>query len=418
MITTLKRRIRRSIGFPVMLFCIVAVITALITKLLGDHLPESFVGIVSAEEVSTVLAILSGSMLTVTTFSVGVVLSALRSASESATPRTLVLLKEDITSRLTLAIFIGSFVFSVVGLIALELDFYGERGRPILFAMTIVVITIVVVALVNWVNHVTQFGLLTNNVTLTMKAARRAMEAYVESPCLGGRPFPHGNYPKTGQQISAEAIGFLASVETGALQKIAEEHHTEFYVLERPGVFVDGTVPLLVSTQPITTEVEKQAIDTLLIQSARDFDNDPEFGLIVLAEVASRALSPAVNDPGTALTIVRRSLEVFAPLMRNYDLDKAPPRYNRIFAVPIDFASILEDFFDPIARDGASLVEIAIAIQKTLDSLKRMSSSGRETPIAETAARCLERAQQRLKFEPDKRRAAEHAFFAQELNHG
>ena len=37
---------------------------------------------------------------------------------------------------------------------------------------------------------------------------------------------------------------------------------------------------------------------TFVIGGSRVFDQDPRFGLLVLSEIASRALSPAVNDPG------------------------------------------------------------------------------------------------------------------------
>lgn len=42
---------------------------------------------------------------------------------------------------------------------------------------------------------------------------------------------------------------------------------------------------------------------TFVIGDSRAFDQDPRFGLVALSEIASRALSPAVNDPGTAIDV-------------------------------------------------------------------------------------------------------------------
>jgi uncharacterized membrane protein len=44
----------------------------------------------------------------------------------------------------------------------------------------------------------------------------------------------------------------------------------------------------------------------------RYFDEDPRFGLITLSEIASRALSPAVNDPGTAIQIISSYVRLFS----------------------------------------------------------------------------------------------------------
>jgi uncharacterized membrane protein len=71
----------------------------------------------------------------------------------------------------------------------------------------------------------------------------------------------------------------------------------------------------------------------ILVGRERRFDDDPRFGLIALSEIAARALSPAVNDPGTAISIIGALVRLFAlwtdPL---YDEEEAgEPRYDRIF---------------------------------------------------------------------------------------
>lgn len=47
------------------------------------------------------------------------------------------------------------------------------------------------------------------------------------------------------------------------------------------------------------------------IAGERRFDHDPRFSLVVRSEIAGRALSPAVNDPGTAIDIVGTLVRLF-----------------------------------------------------------------------------------------------------------
>lgn len=44
----------------------------------------------------------------------------------------------------------------------------------------------------------------------------------------------------------------------------------------------------------------------------RSFDQNPRFGVIVLSEIVSRALSPAVNDPGTAIGVIGRLVRILS----------------------------------------------------------------------------------------------------------
>ena len=50
------------------------------------------------------------------------------------------------------------FLFSLVGIIALNMGAYGERGRVILFIVTLVVIALILITLLRWIQHLTSLG--------------------------------------------------------------------------------------------------------------------------------------------------------------------------------------------------------------------------------------------------------------------
>lgn len=53
---------------------------------------------------------------------------------------------------------LGAFVFSIVGIISVQAGVYGSRGKVVIFAVTLVVVVIVVFALLRWINHLMPFG--------------------------------------------------------------------------------------------------------------------------------------------------------------------------------------------------------------------------------------------------------------------
>jgi uncharacterized membrane protein len=119
----------------------------------GYFFPQDWGLKIGAESVGNVLNILASSMLAVTTFSLGIAVSAFSAAASNATPRATALLQEDSTAQNILAIFLGAFLFSLVGIIAMEAGYYSDNGRVILFIATSFVIALVIWALLQWINH-------------------------------------------------------------------------------------------------------------------------------------------------------------------------------------------------------------------------------------------------------------------------
>ncbi|EFN9081199.1 DUF2254 domain-containing protein, partial [Escherichia coli] len=137
----------KKLWFRATLFAIVAIITALLSILFKSMIPESVSVKVGAEAVDNILNILASSMLAVTTFSLSIMVTAYGSATTNVIPRATRLVVEDVTTQNVLATFIGSFLFSLVGIIALNMGAYGERGRVILFIVTLVVIALILITL-------------------------------------------------------------------------------------------------------------------------------------------------------------------------------------------------------------------------------------------------------------------------------
>lgn len=154
----------------------VAIITALLSILFRSMIPESVSVKVGAEAVDNILNILASSMLAVTTFSLSIMVTAYGSATTNVTPRATRLVVEDVTTQNVLATFIGSFLFSLVGIIALNMGAYGERGRVILFIVTLVVIALIISTLLRWIQHLTSLGRVGET---TAKVEQAAIETFI-----------------------------------------------------------------------------------------------------------------------------------------------------------------------------------------------------------------------------------------------
>ncbi len=359
-------RARRQIWFRAAAISLFAVLVAATAGTFARHVPYEFTGNIGQDSVGTVLNIIASSMLAVTTFSLTAMVSAYGSATQLATPRATQLLVSDPTSQNALSTFLGAFIFAVVGIIGLQTHLYGGQGRTVLLIATVLLIVLVTVTLLHWIGHLAGFGRMSDVIDRVEKAACAAMGDFARAPHLGGRPpVPE---PDDAGPLHADAIGYVTHVDVAALSRIAARGGLVVHVDAIPGTLVHDGRPLMRVTGALGADDRPALVEAFTIERHRSFDHDPRLGVIALAEIASRALSPATNDPGTAIEVLNALLRTFAVLPAQDHASNAelPPVHVRRPSIE----EMLDDAFLPIIRDGASASEVAIRLLKTLRALE------------------------------------------------
>lgn len=352
-------QLTRQLWFRSTLFAVIAVITALVAIAIKSFIPETVSGIIGTDAVDKILGILASSMLAFTTFSLNIMVSAYSTASSSVTPRATRLLLEDRTTQNVLATFIGSFLYSLVGIVALGMGAYGTQGRVVLFFVTLMVIVMIVITLLRWIQHLAQFGRMAETSQRVEDATVAALAAWIRDPFMGCSPWHGEDVRSTDSPLYPDCVGYLQHVDLQQLSDFAEKHSIWLYLNVQPGAFVHLTLPLLWSRQVLSPEQSCELRRAFTVGEQRSFDQDPRFGLSVLSEIASRALSPAVNDPGTAIDIIGRAVRLFSQPEETKDADTP---YFRLFLRQAEVSDLFDDIFTPIARDGAALVEVHIRL--------------------------------------------------------
>ena len=149
--------------------------------------------------------------------------------------------------------------------------------------------------------------------------------------------------------------------------------------------------------------LEQKVFDTVQLGDLRTFDQDPRFGLRVLGEVASKALSPGINDGGTAIDVITRIGRILS-----YYSDEAKPggkvNLPNLHIAPIPSDALIEDGFGALARDGASVVEVQMALQEVLAGLMQHPDPGLAASARDAAENHLRRAFEEVPFGPDRAR--------------
>jgi uncharacterized membrane protein len=388
----------RKLWVRAALYALLGVVTALVAAGAQVLLPPGAGQGFGAAAVETILTILASSMLAVTTFALGIMVSALAGAAQSATPRAVALLLQDGTTQNVLATFLGTFLFSLVGIIALKAGLYGAGARLVLFAVTLVMVAVIVLTMLRWIAHLSQFGRMRDVLSRVERAAEVALKARMTAPYLGGHP-RRGPLPDDAHAVAPEAVGYVQHLDTGALQAVAEAAEVQVHVAALPGAFVEPSRPLAYVAGQADEAARARIAGAFTIGPVRHFEQDPRFGLQVLAEIASRALSPAVNDPGTAIDVLGRAVRLIAPWAERREVKLLHPQ---VWVPEISAGDLFEDLFRPIARDGAALVEVQMRLHKALAALARLDPEDFGRAAARQSDEALARAEAALVVEVDR----------------
>ena len=394
------RQLAQRMWFLPAAFSLVAIVSIVIAWFLARFAPDNLPFTMPSNGVVSILTILASSLLTVAVFALSTMVSALSSASASTSPRAAALITGDRSAQTSISVFIGAFLFSVVGIIGLSSGIYSEAGRLFLFAVTLAVLLLVVTALIRWIGQISAIGRVGHTIDRVEKAARDAFKTLSAHPCFD---CVEQVVAPEGMAIPARDVGYVQHFDAGVLQRIAEEHDLKVGVMARPGAYVGSDRPLLRVSGVVPDEAVDALLGAFVLGDSRTFFSDPRFGLVVLGEIASKALSPGINDPGTAIDVIGTLVRVLVTRPPEADSDPdgdGKPRYDRVSVAPLDPADLIHDGFRPIARDGAGTIEVVLRL---LVALRMIAAANPmlEEPAMAMARDAAARARQALTAESD-----------------
>lgn len=390
-------RVSRAVWVRAGLFTLAGVVLALLAPVVGRYAPASPTLDLGQDAVATILQIIATAMLTVTTFSVTAMVSSLTGAAGTTTPRAVTLLAEDSTSQTALATFLGAFAFAIVGIVALATQYYDETARIVLFVGTLVVIVIVVVTLLRWIAHLVRFGRHADVLDRVEERACAVATQYRRQPRFGGAPTVE--VPPGAVAVTAGSAGFVTHVDVGRLQRWARDGGHRVHVEALPGALI-GSASVVARVEAGEPQREPDGVShavraAFAVERHRTYEQDPRLGVVALGEVASRALSPATNDPGSAidaLASLHRVLESYLGEATDAQMRAAAVDHDRVHVPVVTLDQLLDDALVPIARDGAAFVEVMVWLQHVVEMLLRLAQGPDAQALRELSVDAEERA--------------------------
>jgi uncharacterized membrane protein len=319
-----------------------------------------------------ILSDIATSIMTVVSIVFAILLMTLTLASTQFSPRILIGFVRDRVTQWTLGVFLGTFSYCIAALPAAR-----SQPSPFVPVATVTGAMLLVPVCVGWliyfIHHISNAISVNHIVDRIRRETEQVIDELMPDP---RRPIlanaTAGRFPETlDVQIASRSSGYIRFVDIKRLRSLAHNYRVCVRVERRVGHFVPEGVTLLAVSHSdrITEERVTHLLAAIDIGPVRTMQQDIEFGIVQIVDIGLRAISPAVNDPTTAISCVDQLSSILIrwlgrapPESGFYD----PPYVLRVVVPWIAFEGMLDLAFEQIRHYAVSDAAVSLRLMRAL----------------------------------------------------
>lgn len=264
--------------------------------------------VISPDSARVILGSIAGSLITIASLTASLTIVTLQLLSNQYTPRAVRGFLRRKISQVVSGSFIGIFLYCVLLLVTVrEPADYNQPFVPSLGVITAVALALLGLLLLIVFVHRLAETIQVSNITAeiahsTVQAVNtvhphRFASVHQDADSADGLP--------KGTPIHPRHPGYVQRLNLDLLDHEAPEG-SRVEILVRVGDFVTTHTAVAACSggRPVDDRFQEAVRRTVVVGHERDIDQDPAFGIRQLTDIALRAISPAVNDPTTAVTCI------------------------------------------------------------------------------------------------------------------
>ncbi|OQK17560.1 hypothetical protein AU255_06720 [Methyloprofundus sedimenti] len=261
----------------------------------------------SSEGSGAVLSTIAASTFSAATLTFSVTMVTLSLTSSQFGPRLLRNFLRDPINQFTFGAFISTFIYCLLIMRVLVIN--TNHIPNISISLAVVMVLFDAALFIAFIHHLTSSIQVER---ITAEIGKELMDGindflpdeYTENKSQGD--FDDAITDQPSSIIRADSFGYVQAINHQALSALAESENITIKLLFKPGQFVLTGAPL-VEVWPVIhlkSHIDKPIRVCFLIGKKTSAEQDLEFTVRQLVQIAARALSPGINDPFTAMTCI------------------------------------------------------------------------------------------------------------------
>jgi uncharacterized membrane protein len=259
----------------------------------------------SASTATAVLATIVGAMVALTGFTLTVSVLGVQMASGTFSPRYMRILYRDPMLKALLAVLVGTTTFSFALLRRTESQSVPDLGVTASGGLVLVSLILFLLFLDRFLHRLRPVAV----AALVARAGRRAFEEAVAAAVSRETPdvLPPGYEAdvEPARVVRSTGAGAIQALDGRGLVRYARASRCRLTLLHGVGDFVpEGAALVEIYGDDPGEDADRQVRGMIALGVERTIEQDPAFAIRIMVDIANRALSPAVNDPTTAVQVL------------------------------------------------------------------------------------------------------------------
>ena len=370
----------------------------------------------TADAERQVLIAIAAAIITVVGVVFSITILALTLASQQFGPRMMRNFVRDIGNQVTLGVFVGTFVFSVLALgsiSSVSKTFVPHLSTSVAEALLLVDLGV----LIYFIHHIAKSIQLPEVIAGIADDLMESIDAEFPdgvgvatvpaSPLERGKSVPEllKLIDERGAVVPSQVSGYIQYVGYSQLIGIATRTDSVVRLEHRPGHFLATGRPLaMVWPRGAAPEVARALSKAHVTGPHRTLVQDPVFAIDQLVEIAIRALSAAVNDTFTALTCIDW-LSAGLGRVSGRVLDEGVYRDSsgnvRLIESDPSYARMVNRAFDKIRQAARGMPAVLIRLIDSLGSIMLDTTTAEQRVVLRRQADMLLRLSEETVTDPN-----------------
>ncbi|WP_049338988.1 DUF2254 domain-containing protein [Stutzerimonas stutzeri] len=321
----------------------------------------------NADNARLILGTLVAGIISLMVFSFSMVMVVLNSAASSLSPRVIPGLISSRSHQVVLGVYLGTIINSLMLISTIqEGDDINVPSLGIFLALGLAVICLCLfVYFIRSISLSIQVDFILNRVykqTLAQLRTRRRQLQDSHGPA----------WPDDAQWsvVRARRSGYFKALNVTAAHDVLDDHDARMTVQVHYGFFVMPGHPLMRIDRELDDDCTNRLLDCFDFYVEEYAHRHFFFGFKQIVEIAVRALSPGINDPGTAIKAIDMLSVLLAERMEMPDHEVAHAQDRpRIFIRELNLHQLLQMTFGPQRRYGADDLQVLQALLQACKNL-------------------------------------------------
>jgi len=299
---------------------------SLITLYLDESSPEQLISyslavtnLIHPDSARSLLGAITGGMISLMVFSFSMVMIVLNQTASNYSPRVLPGLIGRRFHQVIIGTYLGTILYSIAVLSSIQSSMYAFQVPHLSIVLTILLSLVSLSMFIAFVHSISEHIQIGNIIRSLYRDTLKSLNSFLNrTEMMSSEDIPSA---QTWVPVASPVSGYLHDMDRRTFLTLTKKMGVLVWMSVPWGVYVHQKKTFFRVSRQLTEKEQQALMDTFIFKTEEIISQNYAFGFKQLTEIAVKAMSPGINDPGTAVEAINRLTSLF---VRQMDAHQVP----------------------------------------------------------------------------------------------